>query len=176
MNEEERALLFEAYLNVYSDGNLEEGKRKDLTRELTSAWELGRQHAGLAVHRPNPPILSPEDVMKVSGGDAMRKSIEARNKRRDKAVKKLVKAHFKQINKESVDYNDIILEHLLSEGYVDNDSDAYVMLNNMSEGWKREILHKAGKLIKSAAKKAGKTKPGKKIKKFVGFTALGAPF
>lgn len=176
MNEEERALLFEAYMNVYSDENLEEGKKKDLKRELTYAWELGRQNAGLAVHRPNPPILSPEEAMARSGGEAMRKSIEDRNERRDKAVKKLVKAHFKQINKESVEYDEIILEHLLSEGYVNTESDAYVMLDNMSEGWKQEILHKAGKIIKSTAKKAGKTKPGKKIKKFVRLTAFGVPF
>jgi hypothetical protein len=46
----------------------------------------------------------------------------------------------RQMRGESVDLYDIILSHLLDEGYADSVENAEVIMVNMSEEWKDEIL------------------------------------
>ena len=47
-----------------------------------------------------------------------------------------------QLNKEQVDLYDIILSHLLDEGYAETPEAAEVMIANMSEDWKQDIMEK----------------------------------
>lgn len=67
-----------------------EGKKKNLRKKLRQAWELGYQNAGLEVVKPNPRIMTPEEVLAHSGGKAIQKSIKERNKRRNKAVDRIL--------------------------------------------------------------------------------------
>jgi len=74
---------------------------------------------------------------------------------------------------ETVDLYDIVLEHLLDEGFADTEESATVIMANMSEDWREEILEaykdfpthkvttKAGKLMGDSA---GKTDPKSKKK------------
>ena len=64
---------------------------------------------------------------------------------------------------------ELILNYLLDEGYADDLNSAEQILENMSEGWKSDVL----KATKKIAKKVGKTKVAKRAKKFVTRTALG---
>ena len=55
-----------------------------------------------------------------------------------------------KLNKEQVDLYDIILSHLLDEGYADTQEAAEVMIANMSEDWREDILNEGiGSAIKS---------------------------
>jgi len=50
------------------------------------------------------------------------------------------KKHLQRMNKEQVDLYDIILSHLLDEGYADTNENALVIMANMSEEWKNSII------------------------------------
>jgi hypothetical protein len=56
---------------------------------------------------------------------------------------------------ESVDLYDIVLEHLLDEGYADSEEAATVIMANMSEEWREEILDEAGRMHSSSNQQAG---------------------
>lgn len=46
-------------------------------------------------------------------------------------------------HQESVDYTDLVMNHLLDEGYVDSVEDAIVLMANMSEEWIETIVEEA---------------------------------
>ena len=50
------------------------------------------------------------------------------------------KKHLQRMNKEQVDLYDIILSHLIDEGYADTNENALVIMANMSEEWKNSII------------------------------------
>ena len=54
--------------------------------------------------------------------------------------KKVAGAVLAKLRKEEVDLFDIILEHLVAEGYADTNQAAIAIMANMSEEWKRSIL------------------------------------
>lgn len=80
--------------------------------------------------------------------------------------------------KEPKESYEMIVNYLLDKGYANNVESAEVILENMSEGWKTDVLKSAakttGKVAKYGAKKLNQSKTGKKIKKYIGMTALGA--
>ena len=51
------------------------------------------------------------------------------------------KKHLQRMNKESYDLYDIILSHLINEGYADTNENALVIMANMSEDWKQSIVN-----------------------------------
>ena len=53
--------------------------------------------------------------------------------------------------KESADLFDIILEHLVAEGYADTNKAALAIMANMSEEWKQSIMEGPGGMMMSAA-------------------------
>jgi hypothetical protein len=57
---------------------------------------------------------------------------------------------------ESVDLYDVVLEHLLEEGYADTEEAATVIMANMSEEWREEIIDEA--TIMSVTSPSGKKK------------------
>lgn len=67
-----------------------------------------------------------------------------------------------------------IISYFLDEGYAEDLDSAEQILENMSEGWKTDILKSVAKGTKKLAKKASKTKFAKKANKFLTRTALGA--
>ena len=62
---------------------------------------------------------------------------------------------------ESYDLYDVILSHLINEGYADTNENALVIMANMSEEWRENILQEAGE---EALKKEFAYGGGKKIK------------
>ena len=69
----------------------------------------------------------------------------------------------KRIQQESYDLYDIILSHLLDEGYADTQEQAEVIMVNMSEDWRESIVEEVfdealtGERYKKAVKKPGGT-------------------
>jgi hypothetical protein len=73
--------------------------------------------------------------------------------------------------KEGFDFYDIILSHLIAEGYADTEQAAEAIIVNMSEEWREEILDeaitsekgeaKAAEMIADRTTLSGKAKPGK---------------
>ena len=65
---------------------------------------------------------------------------------------------------EEVDVYDLVLEHLLNEGYADTAESAEAIMVNMSEEWREEILEAT---LSAKAARAGKDigKPGKQFEK-----------
>jgi len=68
-----------------------------------------------------------------------------------------------------VDNFDIILEHLVAEGYADTNENALVIMANMSEGWRESILEadsleamraRREKRLKAQRKREGRTSDG----------------
>ena len=50
------------------------------------------------------------------------------------------KKHLQRMNKESYDLYDIILSHLIDEGYADTQEAALAIMGNMSEDWRESII------------------------------------
>lgn len=67
--------------------------------------------------------------------EAKRRTIEAAERR-----KRLAKTILSQQQKEQVDLYDIILSHLLDEGYAETPESAEAIMVNMSEEWRNSIL------------------------------------
>ncbi len=67
---------------------------------------------------------------------------------------------------ETLDLYDVVLEHLIENGYADNEEAAEIIMVNMSEEWREEILEATGTYSVKAAR-AGKDigKPGKQFEK-----------
>jgi hypothetical protein len=73
--------------------------------------------------------------------------------------------------KEDVDIFDVILEHLVDEGYADTNKSALAIMANMSEEWREEILDeaitsekgkaKAAEMIAARSTPSGRAKSGK---------------
>jgi hypothetical protein len=65
------------------------------------------------------------------------------NKKISFALQNKIVAHKKRedgLKKEQVDLYDIILSHLLDEGYAETQEQAQVIMVNMSEDWRESIL------------------------------------
>ena len=60
---------------------------------------------------------------------------------------------------EEYDTFDAILEHLVAEGYADTNESALVIMANMSEEWREEIVEKADNTIRLVYGKGGKGVP-----------------
>jgi hypothetical protein len=69
--------------------------------------------------------------------------------------KKVAGAVLAKLRKEEVDIFDVILEHLVAEGYADTNQAALVIMANMSEEWKQSIVEGMG-LSVGASKLAGR--------------------
>ena len=64
--------------------------------------------------------------------------VNEKNIRRQKLERK--KKDKERYHQESVDYYDLVLSHLLDEGYADSEANAEVIMVNMSEEWLDEII------------------------------------
>jgi hypothetical protein len=114
--------LVEAYSQVYQDQELGEANKLEKYRNATERQRVGRRQS-----RDFENILHPADWD--TQGEPVRKKIHA-----DKRGVK------KNTNRESYDLYDIILSHLLDEGYAETSEAAEQMMVNMSEGWRDSIL------------------------------------
>lgn len=70
---------------------LEESKKSKEMQRLIDAHRLGRNTVATEILVPNRPNLTPKQVMKMSGGNAVIKDVEAGEKRMRKGIKAIMK-------------------------------------------------------------------------------------
>jgi len=88
-------------------------------------------------------ISAPEDERSI-GGEANRRNKDywasVIGKNRDRGAGNKAKRRAAALNKEDVDIYDIILSHLLDEGYAETPEAAEVIMVNMSDDWRESIV------------------------------------
>ena len=87
-----------------------------------------------------------------SSDPAVKAKQDARGNQRARAA--LTPNERKQLNMESYDLFDYIMEYLITEGYADTNENALVIMANMSEDW-RESIVEAGRLHTSSDQQVG---------------------
>ena len=113
MNSQELRALQEAYNQVY---------------ELDEAsYSAKSARAGKDIGKPG------KQFAKIAASAAERYGSEERGK-------KVAGAVLAKLRKEETDLHDIILSHLLDEGYADTQEQAEVIMVNMSEEWRESIV------------------------------------
>jgi uncharacterized radical SAM superfamily Fe-S cluster-containing enzyme len=120
--------LSEAYLGVY----VEEYKERPVEKMKKKAMKI--------VNDPNyegesETVWRHNQIFKHATNSA--RSREAAKRKSQKNVDKFYE---KEDQYESYDYYDIILSHLLDEGYADTEQAAQVIMMNMSEEWRDSII------------------------------------
>ena len=134
--------LQEAYLDVYENEQLDElsvnkmhdyinKAEKDRAR-LNKKWDQGTatsKERKKVFDREEGEARASKKIRQKTGKDSFRLN----------ALDKLKSA----ITKESYDIFDAILEHLIAEGYADTNESALVIMANMSEEWREEIINEA---------------------------------
>ena len=128
MNAQDIRSLQEAYLDVVmNEGKkplpIEKMKKKigNIKSSMKSTIEKSANEVGMNPKRVKFPF-SPDDREKYS------------------KYEKRVSDISKNLNKEQVDLYDIILSHLLDEGYAETQEAAEVIMVNMSEDWRESIV------------------------------------
>ena len=124
--------LREAYLEVVENQQLDEGK-VELDQERRS--RMGRKIAGKlnkasGAYSASKSGFMPKGIRKSLENDARKYVSQAQN------ISKAIKS----AQKEQVDIYDIILSHLLDEGYAETPEAAEAIMVNMSEEWKDSII------------------------------------
>jgi len=128
MNSQDFRNLQEAYLDVYENEQLDE-----LSDKLVSA---ARNKLANRTNRSVNP-LSRRDTygQDINRETRMNDKIQARNKRTGSNVEPTFTRRHEQL-----DLYDIILSHLIDEGYADTEQTAEAIMVNMSEEWKEIIV------------------------------------
>jgi hypothetical protein len=185
MNAQELLGLQEAYLGLYGEV-LEEGSLADMFDDANK--KLMQQD----LKRHNERLKRVQNMKKMVAsvvGDSPQKPSESSSEPKmttSQRLNKMKKIIDKELEHDNTNESyDLIISHLLDEGYANTPEEAQVILDNMSEGWKTDILKKAvkttGKAAKYVAKKGWKAaKPTvkkyvKKAGRFALMTALGVP-
>jgi len=152
MNSQEYRNLQEAYLGVYDEldesaaGDVADKARKLANQRKGQTPERKKMLQDLeykADERANP---KPEADWRTGISDSSRKMNVSTYADRDKVKikttnpKKLRKQKAMGELKDSFDLYDIILSHLLDEGYAETQEAAEVMMVNMSEEWRESII------------------------------------
>ena len=138
--------LQEAYMEVVENQQLDEGK-VELDKERRT--RMGRQ-IGKKVRSAEAEYSLSKDTMYPKG---LRGAMERGARKKVGQAQKIMGA-LKSAQKEQVDIYDIILSHLLDEGYAETPEQAEAIMVNMSEEWREEIVE-AKKWIQQAIKKPG---------------------
>ena len=124
--------LQEAYSEVYQEQELDEGK-VELDKERRT--RMGRQ-IGKKVKSADAEYSLSKDTMYPKG---LRGAMEKGARKKVGQAQKIMGA-LKSAQKEQVDIYDIILSHLLEEGYADTQESAEAIMVNMSEEWRDSII------------------------------------
>jgi len=186
--------LQEAYLSVYeanradeaTNDELDEGfKRMNRDRIERQARRLGGDKGDVLrdvaakMDTPTERQYSTSQARRNRAGGA---GSEYR-KRQELRARDDAKADFEKYGlPESVDLYDVILSHLLDEGFADTEKNAITIMANMSEAWIDTILEKADNTIRLVYGKGGKGVPindgsGNVLRKpNVGFAQQGRDF
>ena len=155
MNSQDLSNLQEAYLEVYQ---LDEDKRPIYGRggairktetplqiygNQATAKDKRTKHnipkGGTTIDKRDPDELFSGDYDRGSGNAAKRRAAALTKPEAKKFPNRLTRSD-KQGIKDSYDLYDIILSHLLDEGYAETQEQAEVIMVNMSEDWRESIM------------------------------------
>jgi len=172
MNSQDLRALQEAYIDVYQ---LDEDKRPIYGRggairktetplqiygKQATAKDKRTKHnipkGGTTIDRRDSDELFSGDYDRGSGNAAKRRAAALTKPEAKKFPNRLTRSD-KQGIKDSFDLYDIILSHLLDEGYAETLEQAEVIMVNMSEDWRESICEAmkplpVGKMLKQAAR------------------------
>jgi hypothetical protein len=145
MRDKEIVGLYSAYLNIHSNLNEEVEGLDEISKELSGRVVNARiAKTGRAFDRE----------MKDRTPENMRATVDAVDK--ETRAKRLAAGVRKRRNatNEDVDIFDVILEHLVDEGYADTNVSAIAIMANMSEEWREDIMEISRKTATSAYAKS----------------------
>ena len=134
--------LQEAYLEVYDE--LDEAAKRSPKRvrgsKDTKSYQDGRSQAGMMVSGDSQ--VSGAGYMRRGGGKQTQTDPNERQPqqgRMDRYTRDEMEYRKARLKKEETDLYDIILSHLLDEGYADTEQAAEAIMVNMSEDWRQSI-------------------------------------
>jgi hypothetical protein len=139
MNTQELRSLQEAYLEVYQE--LDEGyqeprfNRKDYLAKLS-------KRGGMGMGTPEDPHGYRDPGMEKVGAEFSERTAAAKKAKETGEPDSYIERKKAQskLKKEQVDIYDIILSHLLDEGYAETPEAAEAIMVNMSEEWRESII------------------------------------
>jgi hypothetical protein len=143
MNAQELRNLQEAYMDVYDelDEAAKRSPKKVRGSKDTKSYQDGRSQAGMMVSGDSQ--VSGAGYMRRGGGIQTQTDPNERQPqqgRMDRYTRDEMEYRKARLKKEESDLYDIILSHLLDEGYVDTEEAATTIIENMSEKWISTIL------------------------------------
>jgi DNA modification methylase len=138
MNSDELRDLTESYYQgVYSEENIDEDRKK-LEAELKTG--RARRDFRSLDSRPHLRDNSLLGTPKIGIGKYLNK--KTKNRQETHAASRGVKTGSRHLP-ESQDLYDVVLDHLLSEGYADDARSAAVIMTHMSDEWLGDIMSEA---------------------------------
>ena len=159
MNSQELRALQEAYLDVYENQQLDEADRIDkglsplVKRQVRNDRIRGEVSSRDPEAHTEPELQTSRRVMHTAMRGQKKPEAKSRptgsgkygamNRRGMSTSDKFRKEVLKRGMKEELDLYDIILSHLLDEGYADTEQAAQVIMVNMSEDWIEDIVEAA---------------------------------
>ena len=143
MKPQELQGLYEAYLEVYNelDEAAKRSPKKVRGSKDTKSYQDGRSQAGMMVSGDSQ--VSGAGYMRRGGGIQTQTDPNERQPqqgRMDRYTRDEMEYRKARLKKEETDLYDIILSHLLDEGYADTEQAAEVIMVNMSEEWRESIV------------------------------------
>ena len=142
MDAQELRSLQEAYMEVYDELD-EAAKRfpkKVRGSKDTKSYQDGRSQAGMMVSGDSQ--VSGAGYMRRGGGKQTQTDPNERQPqqgRMDRYTRDEMEYRKARLKKEETDLYNIILSHLLDEGYADTEQAAEAIMVNMSEDWRQSI-------------------------------------
>ena len=146
MDAQELRSLQEAYMEVYDELD-EAAKRfpkKVRGSKDTKSYQDGRSQAGMMVSGDSQ--VSGAGYMRRGGGIQTQTDPNERQPqqgRMDPYTRDEMEYRKARLKKEETDLYDIILSHLLDEGYAETPEAAEAIMVNMSEDWREDIVEKS---------------------------------
>ena len=147
MNSQDFRNLQEAYLGVYDE--LDEAAKRSPKRvrgsKDTQSYQDGRSQAGMMVSGDSQ--VSGAGYMRRGGGIQTQTDPNERQPqqgRMDPYTRDEMEYRKARLKKEETDLYDIILSHLLDEGYAETQEAAEAIMVNMSEEWRECIVEAPG--------------------------------
>ena len=143
MDAQELRSLQEAYMEVYDE--LDEAAKRSPKRvrgsKDTKSYQDGRSQAGMMVSGDSQ--VSGAGYMRRGGGKQTQTDPNERQPqqgRMDPYTRDEMEYRKARLKKEETDLYDIILSHLIDEGYAETPEAAEAIMVNMSEEWREDIV------------------------------------
>ena len=145
MDAQELRSLQEAYMEVYDelDEAAKRSPKKVRGSKDTKSYQDGRSQAGMMVSGDSQ--VSGAGYMRRGGGIQTQTDPNERQPhqgRMDPYTRDEMEYRKARLKKEETDLYDIILSHLLDEGYAETPEAAEAIMVNMSEDWREDIVEK----------------------------------